>query len=190
MTHPNQNLDLLDQLVVNLNIRWKLYRDLFQSEEQIGIFSESGPGVWEVLHECTLDAIFMEISRLMDPSASCGHTNLSFEYVLQDVPRTGFTAKLDNQLAEAKELYVESIKPWRDRRLGHNDLDTLAGKKALPDVPYSQINDIMDKINKIAKCIALTVWQIDQQFVPAIPGSQWTPRLFLVLKAGVEKCKR
>jgi hypothetical protein len=102
----------------------------------------------------------------------------------------GLTKDLDAQLQAATAIYTELIKPWRNRRLGHNDLEALKNKKSLPDIPYDQIRDLVDLINKIARGIALTIREVDQSFVPVVGGSDWAARLFLVLEAGVERCRR
>ena len=190
MTQPDPNLDLLFDAVVNLNIRWRCFQDVFQSDQRVGVFSEAGIGIWEVLQECTLDALLMDISRLMDPSVTMGRTNLSLDLVIPSVPRTGFTKDLDAQLQAAREIYTELIKPWQNRRLGHNDLEAFNNKKPLPDIPYDRIRDLVALINKIARGIALTVREVDQTFVPVIAGSDWAAKLFLVLKAGVEQCNQ
>lgn len=189
MSAPSNNLDLLFGLVANLNIRWKLFQDVFLSDEGSGTFSEAGIGIWEVARECTLDALLMDISRLMDPSATTGRTNLSLDLVAPPVPRTGFTKDLDVQISAAKKIYTDLIKPWRNRRIGHNDLDALTNKKPLPDIPYDRIREIVILISQIARNIALTVREVDQSFVPVIAGSDWSAKLFLVLKAGVEEIK-
>ena len=67
------------------------------------------------------------------------------------------------------------------------DLEALNKKEPLSDIPYDRIREVVDLITKIARSIALTVRKVDQSFVPVIAGSDWAAKLFLVLKAGIER---
>jgi hypothetical protein len=189
MNAPSDDLDLFFGLVANLNLRWRLFEEVFLSEEGVGVFNEAGIGVWEVMRECTLDALLMDIARLMDPKTMRGRTNLTFELVIQQIPRTAFTKDLDIQMKEAEEIFTMCLKPWRNRRLGHNDRESLTNREPLPDIPYEQIGLVVKLISKIAKSIAATARDRDQSFVPYILGSDWAARLFLILRAGLEVVK-
>ncbi len=76
----------LDDLVVALNIDWKLHQDLCQKEENAFYLSESGRGVWNILNEALIDSVFMGIARLLDPALSSGKRNLSFAAAIEGVP--------------------------------------------------------------------------------------------------------
>ena len=181
---PKDPIDLLEDFVGNLNLRWKLHKDLFQDQDHYDVFNKAGSNVWIVLRESLLDAIFMDIGRLMDPKVSSGRPNLSFEHVIHSIQRVGHAAMLDSIVADARQQYDALIKPWRNRRLGHNDLETATGSQQLPDVPFSEIDVLVSTINEIARRISLAERDIDRDFVPS--DRDWTLKLFSVLRAGIK----
>jgi hypothetical protein len=56
-------IDQLGNLVTNVNLRWKLHKDLFQGHEQYQMFNQAGPTVWNLLRESLFDSIMMDLGR-------------------------------------------------------------------------------------------------------------------------------
>ncbi len=182
----NADIEVFDELVVHLNYRWKLHKDLFQgSAYQCELFNESGSNVWVALRESLLDAIFMDISRLLDPTKSFGKDNLSIERLLPMAAKKKPVKILDTEFLEIKELYQRLIRPWRNQRLSHNDINTLSGQTGLPDVTFSEIDELITKINDVASSIVWSETNMCQDFVPEVTPTAWTQRLFSVLLNGV-----
>ncbi len=174
-------------MISHLNYRWKLHKDLFQGARQYELFNEAGSNVWVALRESLLDAIFMDISRLLDPRSSCGKDNLSIERLLPMAIKKKYERILGTKHLEAAELYQRLIRPWRNQRLSHNDVDTLSGQTGLPDVSFAEIDELIAKINDVARYIVLCGTDVDRGFVPSVTPKAWTQRLFRVLREGVEQ---
>jgi hypothetical protein len=178
-------IDHLGDLVTNVNLRWKLHKDLFQGHEQYQIFNKAGPAVWILLRESLFDSIMMDLGRLMDPGISCGRKNLSFEHVVKAIPRIRHDDVINKLLSLSRENFGVLVTPWRNRRLGHNDLETIIDNLPLPDIHFSEIDSFINKINNLARTIGLAVCNIDQSFVPYLSLNQWSLQLFRILRAGI-----
>lgn len=181
------DVEAFDQLVSHLNFRWKLHKDLFQGSHQCELFNEAGSNVWVALRESLLDAIFMDISRLLDPRSSCGKDNLSIERLLPMATKKKYERVLGTKHLEAADLYRQLIRPWRNQHLSHNDVDTITGQTGLPDVSFAEIDELIVKINDVARFIVLCDRDVDRDFVPSVAPRAWTQRLFRVLQEGVEQ---
>ena len=181
------DIEAFDQLVSHLNYRWKLHKDLFQGARQYEVFNEAGSNVWVVLRESLLDTIFMDISRLLDPLSSCGKDNMSIKRLLPKATKEKYERVLGTKHVEAVDIYRRLIRPWRNQRLSHNDVDTLTGQTGLPDVSFIEIEELIDKINDVARYIVLCDTDVDRGFVPSVTPKAWTQRLFRVLREGVEQ---
>jgi hypothetical protein len=183
----SKDIEAFDQLVSHLNYRWKLHKDLFQGPQQYELFNEAGSNVWVALRESLLDSIFMDISRLLDPRSSCGKDNLSIDRLLPMATKKKYESVLGTNHLEVAELYRRLIRPWRNQRLSHNDVDTLTGQTGLPDVSFADIDELIAKINEVARYIVLCDTDVDRSFVPSVTPKAWTDRLFRVLREGVGK---
>lgn len=179
------DIEAFDQLVSHLNYRWKLHKDLFQEPRQYELFNEAGSNVWVALRESLLDSIFMDISRLLDPRSTCGKDNLSIERLLPMATKKKYESVLGTNHSETSELYRRLIRPWRNQHLSHNDVDTLTGQTGLPDVSFTDIDELIAKINDVARFIVLCDTDVDRGFVPSVTPKAWTERLFRVLYEGV-----
>ena len=181
------DIEAFDQLVSHLNYRWKLHKDLFQGAHQYEFLNKAGSNVWIALRECLLDTIFMDISRLLDPRSSCGKDNLSIERLLPMATKKKYERVLGTKHLEAVDLYRQLIRPWRNQRLSHNDVGTLTGQTGLPDVSFSEIDELIAKINDVARYIVLCDTDVDRGFVSSVTPKAWTQRLFRVLREGVKQ---
>ena len=176
---------LIDDLIVELNIRWKLHRELFQVDAYYSLFAKSGAGVWSVLGDALMDNVFMSASRLLDPAASCGRQNLSFEQIIKSLPRSSEQNQISDDYRRVKDRYDSTLKDWRNWKLSHNSLDVAKGALALRDVSFKDVASLIDGINALAHSLGLTIRNIDQTYVPAVANQDWVWRLIDVLKKGI-----
>lgn len=174
-------IERLDNLLADLNGQWRLEKELFQPPENYVYFEKSAPMIWHMLRDALVDSIFMSIARLLDPPASCGKENLSFAQVLRTIPADANRDVLQREHDALREGYDSALRHWRNRKLSHNDLQTLKGTASLPKVSVAEISDLINKINHLGRQIGL-VQNIDKSFVPAISNDSWVWRLIETLK--------
>ena len=80
----------IENITVNLNGRWKLYKELFEPKENEEIFNQAAPLVWVYLRDGLLDQILLGIARLFDPEKMSGRRNFSLERLIKLCPH-GFS---------------------------------------------------------------------------------------------------
>ena len=51
---------------------------------------------------------------------------------------------------------------------------------------FKELNELVQKINEIARYVSLAESDVDRSFPPSVKPSAWTPRLFRVLRLGVD----
>ena len=141
----------LDDLVVDLNVQWKLHQDLFQVDAHYILFVRSGPLVWHMLGDALIDSVFMSAARLLDPPRSAGKDNLSFKQIIINI--TEDRAQIEQEYERLQKSYDSALRHWRNQKLSHNDLITVTGASSLPDISYREISDLVKQINKVARLI-------------------------------------
>src|SRR5262249_53865715 len=133
-------LDLC-QDVASLHAKWQLYLDLFHNKEDTAILSDLARGSFQLIEEALRSDMIMAICRLSDPVRSCGKDNLSIA-VLE--PRFGSVPGFDTLLQQ----FLDECKPvqqYRNKRVGHNDLDTALNPRdnPLPGIGRSKVEAIL-----------------------------------------------
>jgi AbiU2 len=187
MTSLDELTKALDDLVVDVNIKWRLRRELFQVHSHYPLFAESGPGVWNILGDSLLDDIFMSSARLFDPAASFRRKeNLSFERIVSSLPQGDEQSHIKRDYQRTKSLYDRTLRKWRNWKLGHNSLDAIRGASLLPDVSYDDLARLIDGMNQLARALGLMIRNIDQRHVPVISNQDWVWGLIEVLKSGIK----
>ena len=179
-----QLLDLFNDLLVQVSHRWKLHEDLFQDAENTDIFNHSSPLVWMLLEEGFLDAIMMEVGRLMDPKETFNQTNLSLDFMLHEFGPFMSGSPVEQLASSAKARFEKHLKPWRNKFLGHNDLARMEGKFTLPTVPYAEIGNLIKEIAQIASLISVAHRGQSVSFDLGVPPGKWVPRLKRILREG------
>jgi hypothetical protein len=187
--NPDELFELIetfDNLLADLNGDWRLHKELFQVEEHYVLFADSAPMIWHMLRDALTDSVFMSIARLLDPPVSVGKENLSIARILQQVPGGLERDELQKQYDELLKLYDTALRHWRNRRLSHNDLMTTKGEAALPQVSFSEVSELIDRINRIGRRIGQILQKMDKSFVPHISNDSWVWRLIESLKNGTK----
>lgn len=187
--NPDELFELIetfDNLLADMNGDWRLHKELFQVPEHYVLFADSAPMIWHMLRDALTDSVFMSIARLLDPPVSVGKENLSIARILQHVPPGLECDELRQQYDELVELYNTALRHWRNRRLSHNDLMTTKGNAALPKVSFSEVSELIERINKIGRRIGHIVQQVGKSFVPHVSNDSWVWRLIETLKNGTQ----
>jgi hypothetical protein len=190
MDSLNDLIETFDNLLVNLNGEWRLHQDLFQVPEHYILFADSAPMIWHMLRDALIDSIFMSIARLLDPSTSCGKDNLSVSRIVRNMPSGVERDQIQRQYDELRGLYDSALRHWRNRKLSHNDLKTIKGMSPLPTIPYTEISELINKINELGRRIGHVVQEVDKSFKPHVSNQDWVWKLTKVLKKGIEACAK
>ena len=186
MDSLNDLIETFDNLLVDLNGEWRLHQELFQVPEHYVLFAASSPMIWHMLRDASIDSVFMSIARLLDPATSCGKDNLSVARILLNMTPGVERDQTQRQYDELVGLYDSALRHWRNRKLSHNDLNTIKGMSPLPTISYTEISELIDKINELGRRIGHIVQEVDKNFKPYISNQDWVWQLIETLKKGIE----
>jgi len=149
----------LEQEVSLLFLRWKLFRQLFATnEERIKLMGAISPVVFGEIQSMLLDEVFLGIARITDRRGKYDKAKGVYfeETVVLDQLKAGLgnrfhralAADLDNRLKHNVEPKCRDIRKHRHKRIAHADkLVLLKPKKhILPKVTLQTVDDALDAI--------------------------------------------
>jgi hypothetical protein len=182
--------DGLWQQVCGFSAKWQLYLDLFAREEDRAVINETAPGAFSLIESALRNDMVMTIGRLTDPHISNGKSNLSLERLVRDLkphcpPDLHF--RLESDLSEIRK-HVAPFKGLRNKRVGHNDLNTALSSKPDPALAVSRphvdqaLTMIAGLMNSISRHFADAESKFDRV---AMHGNG--EHLVFYLRAAVEK---
>ena len=144
----------LCQDVASLQNKWSFYLGLFSSQENAALLSDLARSSFQIIEESLRDDMTMAISRLSDPPRSKkGKDNLSLKTLVQQCGRADSVLELLMDFIGA----CEPVRKYRNKRVGHNDLNTTIKPRdnPLPGVGRGQI----DRVLQLASAILNTIYQ-------------------------------
>jgi len=184
MKAPTPRLAKFDELVIDLNIQWQMFDGLYAPTEHYTVFNRTGPNFWNHLQAYLLDSLFLSISRFFDPEKMRGSENLSLRAVINFEEVMSIRDELSAREVAMRIIWERGIKIWRHKRLSHSDMNTALRIELLPEVPFADIKDLVDKISEFAREINHRLHEYDQSYEVSIV--QWTPQVMDYLRHGIE----
>lgn len=142
----------LCQDVAALQSKWDFYLKLYGNEENTALLSELALWSFNIIEESLRSDMTMAICRLSDPPRSVSQENLSLATLFEKHP--GISG-LKNKLGDFQAA-CEPIRRWRNKRVGHNDLNTRIHPRGnpLPGITKNQIDDIIERASEILSDVA------------------------------------
>lgn len=135
--------DLFKELL-GIFLIWKEYKALFgTSQERINLLNYTAPSFFFLIQEIMLSQIVTNIARLTDPPESYGKQNITI-LALNKYEK----GKVIDEEIERLKKEVEPLKEYRNKKIGHLDLDTRRGKNRV----LLNIN-IVEEIDRIIMLI-------------------------------------
>jgi len=146
----------LCQDVASLQNKWSFYLELFSSQENTALLSDLAQSSFHIIEESLRDDLTMAIYRMSDPSQSRGKDNrrkdnLSLETLAL---RCGAIDSVTDLLEDFKKA-CKPVRQYRNKRVGHNDLNTTIKPhdNPLPGIGRSQIDRILELASKILNIV-------------------------------------
>ena len=137
----------VDNAVVQISYRWKIYRQLFDSgQENIDILNRRGSNVFNLLQKLIVDDVILSLARLTDPPGSSSNKNASFSNLLHQ-SRPHLEVKVYNEIDGLVAKLFDSVRPirvYRNKVIAHSDLKHVLGKKILPSMTYDELEIAME----------------------------------------------
>ena len=150
-----EKLDAVHLEVLNLYFKLKFFNQLFTDPNRVEILKATAMLLFQSIEESMLFDILLSIARLTDPSKSVGREkreNLSFENLLQEIPDGALRTEIVGLLLQIKQK-AKDIETWRNRKLGHNDLQKALGGFSLPPIQKKDLTDILELVPKVMNAI-------------------------------------
>ena len=141
----------LCQDVAALRNKWDFYVVLYGREENTGLLSDLAPASFQMIEESLRNDMTMAIGRLGDAAGSGRRENLSLAALVQGLSEPGAAADL---LEDFKEVY-RPVKHFRNKRVGHNDLNTKIKpqENLLPGIGRKHIDRIIELAEEILNLV-------------------------------------
>jgi hypothetical protein len=138
-----------------LYIKWGEYVELFgKKPSRIDLLNQAAPMFFWMVQDTFWENVLLHISRLTDPSKSCGRENLSIQS-LSTLVDENIKIAIDNQISDAiaKSSFCRD---WRNRHIAHRDLKLALGKQVEPLTPASRamVGAALDSIAKVLNTIS------------------------------------
>jgi hypothetical protein len=159
--------DLCDDVTI-LHVKWTFYRELFTFRANTDLLSAVARAFFQTVEESLRIDLLTTICRLSDPNRELGRVNLSFASLLgkcANLPRVDY-------LVTAFQAGCGSVRLYRNRYVGHNDLEADLTPKAdfLPGVSFAQIDEVLRLAHEILRIIYAQYAQLDFVIQPVIHG--------------------
>jgi hypothetical protein len=173
---------------LEISLRWKLFRQLFDSgEENIALLNKSGSFVFGLLQRLIFYDIVLSLARLTDPAKSFRrYENASIENLfLKASCRLTPDATMEvKSLREKLNSHTFEIRKYRDKALAHADLNHAARVEALPGIAYDDIEAAMLIVQKIVTILGVPAGHRIQHFDVIFPFGTDGKKLLKVLRLG------
>lgn len=104
------------------------------------------------------DDILLGLSRLLDPSSQGSYKKISLERLRDCVAAIGNTtlvADFDKAFASFEQHKNAIAESHRNKRLAHNDLQTILGENILPPIVVKQIEETLSALREAMNIVQL-----------------------------------
>lgn len=163
-------LKVVTDEIWRLNTTWDLYQGLYRhSEARVNLLRETDAYVFGLLQNVLLRDIASAICRLIDPpkhGSATSPSNATLSYLLNPEltgvclysVHSNITYEYFRNRTESRFLM---IRKWRNKRLSHNDLDTLVGHAESPLVTIRHLRNAVRIVNYGIRLVYDRVLQSD-----------------------------
>lgn len=145
--------------MVLLWLKHKQYRDLFASGHQrIELLNSTAPAFFSIVSESMAVSVMLDLSAMTDPPKSSGEKNLTITRLPTFYVDMQKRTEIQKLVRLAVKAVGDTVRPWRDKRLVHHDLELSIGNlpklNQLPHLSEPHINTALvfigDALNRVA----------------------------------------
>jgi hypothetical protein len=123
MDKPNEILSGFWDQCARLQMDYDLFCALFMSgQKQLDLFQQVAPMFFLDLHRLLRDSLFIQFCRITDPPGLGSRTNLSTNYLLQEISWPPAVKKKLDAVNTRLMRFRPHIEPARSKRLAHADV--------------------------------------------------------------------
>lgn len=188
---PGRLLSALKDEVMGLTRYWNTFLDLYgESEERVEFLRSVGQDFFETIQYALRDAVVMGIARLMDRPDMGRHKNASLGRLVDSLDETKDQTVIDEseRLLNKIRSLAEPIAELRNKRIGHNDVDTVQEHKGIPPVLMRDVDSCIESMQDLLNIVSNALVGHTTDYDDIQPGS--ADVVLGYLKRGVEAEQR
>ncbi|MHB8869432.1 MAG: AbiU2 domain-containing protein [Thermoleophilia bacterium] len=180
---------LLHDELVWLNMRWALYKQLFTgSSTRIDLLNETAGTFFFVVQGNLWDDVVLGLARLTDPAKSRGgrgSENLSLAALHRFIEDPALRRDFEELLERARAT-SDCVRPWRDKRIAHRDLEVAlaGGAGLLPKVSREHVESALLACGEAMNVIDMSYRRITVGYEYSNPGARDGDALVYYLNRG------
>jgi hypothetical protein len=139
--------------VLWLHARWKVYRQLFgTSEARINLLNDFAPDFFQIVHDVLINDVFLTMSRITDPAVTFKKENLTLARLTNMIKSLGHQELTDDIEIQVRTA-TEQCKPFRElrnRTIAHKDLGTALNyhPDPLPGVSREMVEEALKSLRQ------------------------------------------
>lgn len=157
-----------------LRLKWQNYRALYSNPETVTILNESAGSFFGMCQRVFFDDAISALCRITDRAETFGRENVSLKRLMGELDNTNHSCLIsnaDNALSDIEQK-VAKIRIYRNKRIGHNDLQTSTNANDNPITGISR-QDVTDTIDAIRDFLDLFEIHFDQTSTAKIVTGAW-----------------
>jgi len=167
-------LPVLEQEVLGITRAWKTFLELYgESEERIELLNSVGQDFFETIWYALRDATIMGLARLTDGKGRGDRKNASFQRLvegLDDNVDIRVVEKAQDLLGKIEDL-SSSINDVRNKRIGHNDIDTLRGSYEVSPLFVNDVEQCIELMQYLLNVVSAATLSSTTAYETPQPGS-------------------
>jgi AbiU2 len=141
MDNPKELLTAFWHQCARLQMDHDLFHALYMSgQRRIELFQQAAPMFFGDVHRLLRDSFFIQACRITDPAGSGSRTNLTTNYLLQEICWPSDIKKKLEAVNACLVQFRACIEPARSKRLAHADL-----RAELDEVALGKFSDGADR---------------------------------------------
>jgi hypothetical protein len=150
---------------------WEQFENLFgHSPKRVAVMNEAGAAFFYNVDRLFFEASMLALCRLSDPLKSAGKDNLTvmlfMKYMDSDVRKVKMKA-----LLETVTTSTSFARDWRNRKIGHNNLDLRMGTAIpLEDATRNAVNEAIASLHSVFEYVAVEFMQtnLGNKVIPSL----------------------
>jgi hypothetical protein len=177
---------LLWKEVVDLHLRWNVYRKLFAgSQDRFDLMNATAPRFFVDLNHLMWHDVLLHLARITDPPSSVGKTNLTIRAFESKISEPDLSSDV-HQLVEEARRKTEFARDWRNRHLAHRDMERAKNPKVekLAAASRAHVEDALGAIRAVLDCVQLHYEGSQTHYQGALAAGGGTEALMYFLRKG------
>jgi len=145
-------MQMVYQDVCSLRMKVGLFIQVYgESTQQVDLLNRIAALFFRVCQDAQFHDIVLCLCRLSEKSRSQGRTNLSLQFLVENVDRERYgqlRCLLDEKIEDLVAMTRE-LRQYRNRLIAHRDLETARGAEPLPELVMSRVTGATERVEDL-----------------------------------------